>query len=133
MAQIRICDRCKNVIDTDQEWFKIDLEKQLPDSKYGIGYIDATTSTPNNTKKKTFDLCSDCYNAILGILNNGDACIHFVDETTGDSLKPEINEILKEQSNDNTLSPCIKCGQDTASCCGCDKYYEWKRHSKKGE
>lgn len=63
MAQIRICDRCKNEIDEGHEWFKIKV-----------------TALPTGTKEKYFDLCPDCYNAILGILNNGDTCIHFVDE-----------------------------------------------------
>lgn len=68
MAQIRICDRCKNEIDTDQEWFKIKVT--------ALVYLN----TPTGTKEKTFDLCPDCCDAILEILNNGDACIHFVDE-----------------------------------------------------
>lgn len=68
MAQIRICDRCKNEIDTEHEWFKIKVT--------ALVYLN----TPTGTKEKTFDLCPGCHDAILGILNNGDACIHFVDE-----------------------------------------------------
>jgi hypothetical protein len=39
--------------------------------------------------------------------------------------KPDIFEKTYEPVNENP-SPCSACGQDTASCCGCDKYYEWK-------
>lgn len=69
MAQIRICDRCKKEINDNQEWFKIDLGGRV------------FTGTPTNTKKKTFDLCPDCYDAFIEfIFKPKDACIHFVDE-----------------------------------------------------
>lgn len=67
MAQIRICDRCKKEIDTSHEWFRMNLK--------GLFYLQ----NPGKVDKE-FDLCPDCYEAILGILENGDACIHFVDE-----------------------------------------------------
>lgn len=67
MAQIRICDRCKNKIDEDHEWFRLKLD--------GVVF----TNTPTNVKKH-FDLCPDCYNDILVPIEHGDTCIHFVDE-----------------------------------------------------
>ena len=69
MAQIRICDRCKNEIDTNHEWFRLKLTAQV--------YL----STPTGTKEETFDLCPDCRDAFIDfIFEPKDACIHFVDE-----------------------------------------------------
>ncbi len=39
--------------------------------------------------------------------------------------KPDIFEMTYEKVNENP-SPCMNCGQDTASCCGCDRYFKWK-------
>lgn len=65
MAQIRICDRCKNEIDEVNPWYKVTLGRAMPTS---------------NTKK-IYDLCPDCYDAFIEfIFEPKDACIHFVDE-----------------------------------------------------
>lgn len=48
MAQIRICDRCKNEIDEDNKWYKINLG-----------------TPPTNAPKKMYDLCPDCYYAFI--------------------------------------------------------------------
>lgn len=32
---------------------------------------------------------------------------------------------------DSKKSPCYKCGQDESTCCGCDKYYEWRREQER--
>jgi hypothetical protein len=39
--------------------------------------------------------------------------------------KPDIFEKTYDKVNENP-SPCVSCGQDSSSCCGCEKYSSWK-------
>jgi hypothetical protein len=45
--------------------------------------------------------------------------------------KPDIFEMTYEKVDENP-SPCIKCGQDSSSCCGCGKYNIWKKGKENG-
>lgn len=39
-------------------------------------------------------------------------------------------ELLKQPIPDN---PCLKCGAESMTCCGCHAYYKWKSLIKKYE
>ena len=78
---------------------------------------------------------------IEGNMIYDELCAQGVDNWIGcDFVKwPDIDDIEKklnkyksyiEKDEDPDPYPCRKCGQDTASCCGCEKERAWQARNK---
>lgn len=47
-----------------------------------------------------------------------------------DDIEKELNKYKSYTEKDKDPDPCRKCGQDAASCCGCEKERAWQIRNK---